>query len=110
MTRHRIPLGDGRFDSSEDLMRRIDELKGGKGVLGDAKQARAALIGGDFRLARYLAQRAFADAAASGEDKHEASEILKATAIDKNQLVVGLALLVVLLVLFTWVLLHRHVS
>ena len=82
----------------------------GKGAVSDARQARAALNGGDFRLARSLAQRAASDPNASDQDKHEAQEILKATTVDRAPIAIGLAVLTVLIILFTWVLLHRHDS
>jgi hypothetical protein len=79
------------------------------GATSDAQRARALLNDGDFALARKIAQSVLAGDATE-PDKKEAREILDATTIDRGPMLLGLAVFLVLAVLFTWALTHHHAS
>jgi hypothetical protein len=75
----------------------------------DIQRARAVLNEGDFTLARRIAKNVLAGEG-SEKDKEEARAILEATTIDRGPLLLGLAVFLVLAVLFTWALTHHHAS
>jgi hypothetical protein len=71
-------------------------------------RARAALIEGDFKRARTIAQKTLANAEATEADKADARAILEATSLDRVPILTGLAVLLILIVLFAWVFTRGH--
>jgi hypothetical protein len=77
----------------------------GKGGL---TRARTALLDGDFKRARLIAEETLANPSASENDKSDARAILDATRIDRTPIVAGLVVLAILIVLFAWVFHRAH--
>ena len=88
--------------------RREADGANGTGKKSVTTPARAALLAGDFRLARSLAEAVLNDPATSEDARADARQIREATKVDRGPLIAGFIMLIVLAFLFGWVITHPH--